>query len=143
MDMSSHAGQDAGDSVLVVEGVSKSYGATKALDEVSLRVGKGEFVALLGPNGAGKTTLFQLLSGLFVADGGEIMLQNLDIRRHAVAVLADVGVVFQQPTLDLDLTVGANLFFHARLHGMSKRHTGARVREELERLGLQLSLIHI
>lgn len=124
-------------SVLVVERVSKFYGATKALDGVSLSVSRGEFVALLGPNGAGKTTLFQLLSGLFVADAGSIRVQDLDIRHHAVSVLADVGVVFQQPTLDLDLTVGANLYFHARLHGMGRRRIARRVREELERLGLQ------
>lgn len=123
--------------VLVVDRVTKSYGATQALDEVSLSVSRGEFVALLGPNGAGKTTLFQLLSGLFVADAGTIRVRDLDIRHHAVSVLAGVGVVFQQPTLDLDLTVGANLFFHARLHGMGRRSIAGRVREELERVGLQ------
>ena len=125
------------DTVLAVEGVSKSYGATKALDEVSLEVRCGEFTALLGPNGAGKTTLFQLLSGLFVCDGGRILVKNLDIGRHAVPVLADVGVVFQQPTLDMDLTVRANLRFHAHLHGMDRRRTAMRIDQELERLGLQ------
>jgi ABC-2 type transport system ATP-binding protein len=126
--------------VLVVDRVSKSYGATKALDEVSLAVERGEFVALLGPNGAGKSTLFQLLSGLFVADAGSILVQDLDIRHHAVSVLADVGVVFQQSTLDLDLTVSANLYFHARLHGMGRKRIALRVSEELERLGLQDSI---
>src|SRR5262249_61148079 len=58
--------------LLQVDGASKSYGSRKALDGVSLAVDAGEFVALLGPNGAGKTTLFQLLTGLFVAEGGRI-----------------------------------------------------------------------
>ena len=126
--------------LLKVERVSKFYGSNKALDNLTLGVRSGEFVALLGPNGAGKTTLFQLLSGLFVSDGGRILVKDLDIRRHAVSVLADIGVVFQQATLDLDLTVRANLKFHARLHGMKGSRTTRRIDEELERLKLQDSV---
>jgi ABC-2 type transport system ATP-binding protein len=120
---------------LAVEEVSKSYGAVKALDRVSLHVARGEFVALLGPNGAGKSTLFQLLTGLFVPDAGRIEVAGFDMRYQARKALARLGVVFQQPTLDLDLSVVANLRFHARLHGMGR---GARVRidAELERIGL-------
>jgi ABC-2 type transport system ATP-binding protein len=122
--------------LLQVEGASKSYGSRKALDGVSLVVEGGEFVALLGPNGAGKTTLFQLLTGLFVPDGGQIAVAGHDIRRSAVAVLARLGVVFQQPTLDLDLTVRGNLRFHARLHGLGGPRATARIRDELARLDL-------
>jgi ABC-2 type transport system ATP-binding protein len=122
--------------LLEVEGVSKAYGSVKALSDVTLDLGPGEFVALLGPNGAGKTTLFQLLTGLFVADRGRIAIDGLDIRRHLVTALARLGVVFQQPTLDLDLSVEANLRFHARLHGLSRRTATARMTEELGRLGL-------
>jgi ABC-2 type transport system ATP-binding protein len=122
--------------LLHVDAVSKSYGARLALDAVSLEVATGEFVALLGPNGAGKTTLFQLLTGLFVPAGGRMLVEGLDIRRHLVAVLARLGVVFQQPTLDLDLTVRANLRFHAGLHGLGGRRARARIDEELERLGI-------
>lgn len=122
--------------VLEASGVAKSYGRIKALDAVDLRVDAGEFVALLGPNGAGKTTLFQLLSGLFVADSGTIVVQGTDIRRRPTAALASLGIVFQQPTLDLDLSVQANLQFHARLQGMNRRRARQRIAEELERLGL-------
>ena len=94
---------------------------------MTLAVGPGEFVALLGPNGAGKTTLFQILTGLFVADRGRIVIDGLDIRRHLVTALARLGVVFQQPTLDLDLTVEANLRFHARLHGLPRGRAAARM----------------
>jgi ABC-2 type transport system ATP-binding protein len=121
---------------LGVDGVAKSYGPRRALDGVSLSVDGGEFVALLGPNGAGKTTLFQLLTGLFVPDGGRIVVEGRDLRRDPVAVLARLGVVFQQPTLDLDLTVGGNLRFHARLHGLGGRRAAERIRDELGRLGL-------
>jgi ABC-2 type transport system ATP-binding protein len=122
--------------LLRVDGVSKSYGAVRALDDVTLAVLPGEFVALLGPNGAGKTTLFQLLTGLFVPDRGRITIDGLDIRRRLTTALARIGVVFQQPTLDLDLTVDANLRFHARLHGLGRRRAAARIREELSRVGL-------
>jgi ABC-2 type transport system ATP-binding protein len=120
---------------LVVEAASKSYGSVKALDGVSLAVEHGEFVALLGPNGAGKSTLFQLLTGLFVPDAGHIEVAGYDMRRHTRAALARLGVVFQQATLDLDLSVSANLRFHARLHGMG-RAAKPRINEELARIGL-------
>ena len=93
-------------------------------------------MALLGPNGAGKSTLFQILSGLFVPDGGAVRIDGRDIRRDAVPALARLGIVFQQPTLDLDLTVRGNLRFHARLHGLSRRTTAERMTTELDRLDL-------
>jgi ABC-2 type transport system ATP-binding protein len=121
---------------LAVRSVSKSYGARKALDAVSLEVGAGEFVALLGPNGAGKSTLFQLLSGLFVADSGSIEICGNAIRRQPVSALARLGIVFQQPTLDLDLSVERNLRFHASLHGLGGRLAEQRVTAELTAQGL-------
>lgn len=127
--------QDA-EALLDVAAVSKSYGARKALDQVSLRVAPGEFVALLGPNGAGKSTLFQLLSGLFNADEGKVRVCGHDMRRTPVRALGRIGVVFQQMTLDLDLSVHANLLFHARLHGLGGREAQARIADVLERLGL-------
>ena len=99
---------------LEVQGLSKSYGPLKALDEVSLIVAGGEFVGLLGPNGAGKTTLFQILSGLFVADAGSVDVLGHDIRHSATAALAGIGVVFQQSTLDLDLRRCAPIWASAR-----------------------------
>lgn len=127
--------QDGGPAALAVENVGKSYDSVEALKSLTLHVNAGEFVALLGPNGAGKTTLFQLLSGLFVADRGFIRIEELDIRDQGVAALARLGIVFQQPTLDLDLSVRANLKFHALLHGMGKA-ADRRIGEELGRQNL-------
>jgi len=121
---------------LLLDDVVKTYGAVRALGGVSLRARAGEFLALLGPNGAGKTTLFQLLSGLFVADSGRIAVMGHDMRRDPVPALAQLGIVFQQPTLDLELTVMGNLLFHAGLHGIPRGVARARIEKELARLGL-------
>lgn len=121
--------------MLKVQNVSKSYGAHRALDSISFRLESG-FYALLGPNGAGKSTLFQLLTGLFTPDQGEITVLDIDIKQHLPQVLAQIGVVFQQMALDLDLTVQANLQFYGLLHGLSKAEIKQRSHEELERLGL-------
>ena len=114
----------------------KTYGPIRAVDGVSLAAHPGEFIALLGPNGAGKSTLFQLLSGLFTADSGRIEVMGHDMSRDPVPALARLGIVFQQPTLDLELSVTANLLFHAGLHGMPRAIAQARIEEELARLGL-------
>ncbi|WP_423748810.1 ABC transporter ATP-binding protein [Cupriavidus necator] len=121
---------------LCCDAVRKAFGGRLALDGVSLHVRRGEFVALLGPNGAGKTTLFQILSGLFVADAGQVMVMGSDMRRDPVRALAHLGIVFQQPAIDLDLPVQANLRFHADLHGLPRRVATQRIARLLDDFGL-------
>ncbi|WML89195.1 ATP-binding cassette domain-containing protein [Thiothrix lacustris] len=120
--------------ILSVTAISKHYGKLCAVNQVSFQLGSG-FHALLGPNGAGKSTLFQLLTGLFAPDQGDIHLNSISIRQHLPQALAQMGVVFQQPALDLDLSVQTNLDFYGRLHGMSKadiRTRSAHVLTQLE-----------
>ena len=121
---------------LVCRDVSKSFGATAALAGVSLQVAAGELVALLGPNGAGKSTLFQILTGLFVADAGQVEVLGFDMQRTPAKALACLGVVFQQAALDLNLSVVANLRFHADLHGMPRRESRARISTLLKHFSL-------
>ncbi len=122
--------------VLLLENVEKKYGSIKALNGVSFVGRPGEFIALLGPNGAGKSTLFQLLSGLFTPDAGRIEVMGHDMLRNPVPALASLGIVFQQPTLDPELSVTANLLFHTGLHGMPRAVAKERIAKELSRLGL-------
>ena len=126
----------ADEAILRVEGVDKSYGSTKALSNVDLVIRPGEFVVLLGPNGAGKTTLLQLLTGLFTADRGRIAILGSDMRTNPTLALAQLGVIFQQPTLDLELTVRANLLYHTDLHGMPRSVARERIAAELARVDL-------
>jgi ABC-2 type transport system ATP-binding protein len=127
------AGQAA---ALAVASVSHSYGERRALDDVSLAVPRGGFAALLGLNGAGKTTLFSLITRLFDTRHGRISVQGFDVSRQPSAALAELGVVFQARTLDLDITVRDNLLYHAALHGIGRRRARARAAAVLADVGL-------
>lgn len=134
----SEASHTAGAEALALDIIELSFTYTgrPALDDVSLAIKAGEFVVLLGPNGAGKTTLFSLITRLHDRRRGEIRIGGFDVRRQAVQAHARIGAVFQQPTLDLDLSVMQNLAYHGALHGMSPRESKARALAQLERVGL-------
>lgn len=121
---------------LKVEDVSHSFGKLKALDHVSLSVDAGQFTALLGINGAGKTTLFSLITRLYDNITGTVSVAGYDVRRQPGPALARLGIVFQTRSLDRDLTVRQNLFYHAALHGMSRSKTRIRTEEMIDRVGL-------
>lgn len=117
------------DDLLIIEGVTKSYGPYEALRGVDLRIGPGELVGLLGPNGAGKSTLFQICSGLFAADGGKVELFGKTYREDPGSILSQLAVVFQSRSLDLDVSVKANLKFHGGMFGFFGRSLKQRVEE--------------
>jgi len=121
---------------LTVRDLRFSYGAKEALKGVSFALPMGRFCALLGPNGAGKSTLVALLTRLLVAPESQITIAGHDLRHAPGKALGALGVVFQQPTLDLDLTVRQNLAYFAALHGVPRREVPARVARVLERLGM-------
>ncbi len=123
-------------SALSIAGVSHSYGARKALDDVSFDVQPASFTALLGLNGAGKSTLFSLITRLFGVQSGQIGIFGHDIGKAPSEALRLLGVVFQPRTLDLDLSLMQNLLYHAALHGISRREARARADELLTRIGL-------
>jgi ABC-2 type transport system ATP-binding protein len=126
----------ADQAALEVAGLSHAFGRTKVLDNVSFAVRPGDFTVLLGLNGAGKTTLFALATRLYHSGTGTIAVFGSDVRHRAASALGRMGVVFQQPTLDLDLTIEQNLFYHAALHGLARDEAAPRITAELDRVGL-------
>jgi ABC-2 type transport system ATP-binding protein len=121
---------------LEVQGLTHRFGSRVVLDDVGFSLAPGDFTVLLGQNGAGKTTLFALITRLYHAHQGRIAVFGKLFASDASAALARMGVVFQQPTLDLDLTVRQNLAYHAALHGLPGSVVAPRIRDELSRVGL-------
>jgi iron(III) transport system ATP-binding protein len=113
-----------------VERVSKRFGATIVLRDLSLEVVEGEVLALLGPSGSGKTTLLRLLAGFEEADSGRIQIAGGDVTRTPPA-RRGVGMVFQHYALFPHLDVGANVAFGLHGRGLSREETAARVGEVL------------
>lgn len=121
---------------LRVEGLVHEFGPKRALDGVAFTILPGDFTVLLGLNGAGKTTLYSLITRLYNNRSGSIRIFGYDVRKQPSKALARIGVVFQQPTLDLDLTVEQNLHYHAALHGISRTEARGRIDVELKRADL-------
>jgi ABC-2 type transport system ATP-binding protein len=126
--------------VAEVRNLSKRYGAKPALDGLSFILQPGAWVALLGPNGAGKSTLFQILTGLFSPDTGQVQVTGIDLRAQPAAALRHIGVVFQQSSLDLDLSVARNWRWHADLHGLTTAAAKQRIQQAAQVFGLQADL---
>lgn len=124
------------DSALDVSNVEFSYAKRVALAGVTLELLPSKVTMLLGPNGAGKSTLFGLLTGLLDLEVGEIRFDGRSLKQSRASLLSQLGVVFQQSTLDLDLTVEQNLRYHSALRGMSASSATERIREELDRFSL-------
>ncbi|MGF6149449.1 ABC-2 type transport system ATP-binding protein [Pseudomonas fluorescens] len=116
--------------------VSFAYGPREALKQLSFSLAPGRFAALLGPNGAGKSTLIALLTRLYDLQRGDIRVGGCSLRNAARPALRQLGVVFQQSTLDLDLSIEQNLRYHAALQGLSRCQSQRRVDAELARQSL-------
>lgn len=130
-------GPDAtGGVALELDGVGFDYPGRRVLDAVSFEVPAGAFCVLLGVNGAGKTTLFSLITRLFLCRSGQIRIFGRDVRSEGRRALAHLGVVFQQPTLDLDLTVRQNLRYYCALQGLDYADLRGRIDQALGQLGL-------
>jgi ABC-2 type transport system ATP-binding protein len=121
---------------LSVSHLTHRYGARVALDDVSLDVAPGTFVALLGPNGGGKSTLFRICATLQRATAGTVQVFGADVQREPHVVRRRIGVVFQAPALDQRLTVRENLLHHGRLYRLRGAALRAGIDEALARVGL-------
>jgi ABC-2 type transport system ATP-binding protein len=116
--------------------LGRNFGPRAALSGVTLSIRAGEMFALLGPNGSGKTTLFRILSTLLAPSAGTARVGGCDVVGEAMAVRHQIGVVFQSPALDPQLTVEENLRCAGSLYGLRGADLVARLRSAAEALGL-------
>src|SRR5690554_130955 len=116
---------------ILVEKVSKRFGRVLALDEVSLSVRQGEMFALLGPNGAGKSTLIDVVCTIAKPDSGRAEIHGIDVVKHPLRARRQLGVVFQEATLDTRLSVQENLDFHGMVYQMGRSERRRRIEEML------------
>jgi ABC-2 type transport system ATP-binding protein len=122
--------------MIEVNDLRHAYGDRVALDGVSLSVGAGEIFALLGPNGSGKTTLFRILSTLIPAAPGRVRIAGHDPAVERDAVRRNIGVVFQSPSLDNQLTAAENLTHQGHLYGLRGDDLRRRAAEALAAVGM-------
>jgi ABC-2 type transport system ATP-binding protein len=106
--------------VIEVKNLCKTYSGTRksAVDDVSFSVGEGEFFAFLGPNGAGKTTTISILTTTLAKTSGEVSIAGFDLDKDTRRIREKVGIIFQKPSLDQNLSAEENIRFHACLYGM-------------------------
>lgn len=105
---------------IAIDGLTKEFGTVTAVDNLSFSVEQGELFGLLGPNGAGKSTLINMLVTLLQPSEGTARINGHDITEEQGKVRDSLGIVFQEPAVDEELTGAENLAFHARLYGKRK-----------------------
>ena len=122
--------------IIEFKNVNFSYDKKEVLKNVSFSIKEGSFFVLLGLNGAGKSTIFSLATRLLKLQKGEIFVNNYSIKDYSNA-LKDIGIVFQEPTLDLDLTVRQNLYYYGSLKGIDFNETIKSIEDEIKKLELE------
>jgi ABC-2 type transport system ATP-binding protein len=123
--------------IISTQGLTKRFGDLLALDDLNLEIATGELFGLLGPNGAGKTTLISILATILPATSGTAAVCGCDAWHEQDAVRRSIGIVFQDPSLDDELTGAENLDFHGRLYGLDSQTRKIRMDEVLNLVDLQ------
>ncbi len=133
--------------IILVEHLVKRYKREEvnAVDDISFTVDPGALFALLGPNGAGKTTTISILTTTLIPTSGSVLIAGYDVSKQARAVRDMIGIIFQKPSLDLNLTAEENIRFHATLYGLypfrpSYRTMPRAYREQIETLSTILGI---
>ncbi len=118
--------------IIQTKNLTKKFGSFTAVDGVSLTVAEGEIFAFLGPNGAGKSTSIKMLTTLLTPTSGEVFLNGHNVTEDPHATRKSFGIVFQDPSLDNELTAYENMQFHAILYGLSKSVYAQRIEDLLK-----------
>jgi ABC-2 type transport system ATP-binding protein len=122
--------------ILNLEGLTKKFDSVAVIDNITLNVREGEIFGLLGPNGAGKSTTINIICGLLRADRGQVELFGKDIRRNALYIKSNIGIVPQDIAIYESLTAYENVAFFASLYGLRGKDLETRALEALEFTGL-------
>jgi ABC-2 type transport system ATP-binding protein len=125
------------ENIIEVNNLEYSYGNFKAVDDVSFFVREGEIFSFLGPNGAGKSTVINILTTLLPVQKGRITIAGYDRAREPEQVRRAIGIVFQEETLDRDLTVWETLELHGRIYSMGKEERRQRIEEIIKLVELE------
>ena len=135
----SPAETSAGSAIIRTVGLTKVYAGSdlRAVDDLNLDVGEGEIFGLLGPNGAGKTTTAGMLTTRVIPTSGQALVGGIDVVAHPALAKQILGIVSQQNTLDRQLNVWENLYFHGRLFGISARESKRTATALLEQFQLE------
>jgi ABC-2 type transport system ATP-binding protein len=121
---------------IVVERLTKKFGDFVADDELTFTVARGEIFGILGPNGAGKSTLIRMLNTLIVPTSGKALVMGKDVRRQAVQVRCEIGVIPQANTVDGDLTAWESLNIYGKFYGIGRKERHERALELLQAVDL-------
>ncbi len=130
------ANGEAADVVIAVDGLVKRYGTVNAVRGIDLAVRRGEIFGFLGPNGAGKSTTISVLCTLITPTSGAASVAGIDVTRDPDAVRSRIGLVFQDPSLDIQLTARENLLFHAMVYGVARNQRKDRITAALATVDL-------
>jgi ABC-2 type transport system ATP-binding protein len=130
-------GRDPGTSLILAQGLQKSFGETCAVNGLDLEISAGEIYALMGPDGAGKTTSMRLLGGILRPDAGEVALAGISLSNHPEAARAKIGYLPQSFSLYEDLSVLENIRFFAEVRGIAGAEWRQRASEVLEFVEMQ------
>ena len=122
--------------IIEVENLTKKFKDFKAVNDISFNIEKGEVFAFLGPNGAGKSTSIKIMTTISRATEGVVKINGFDVEKEQKQVRKSFGIIFQDSTLDEDLTAYENLYYHAVLYKIPKNQRQKRIEEMLEYVGL-------
>lgn len=123
--------------IIKTKNLTKKFSDLTAVDNVTFSVYKGEIFGFLGPNGAGKTTTIKMLTTLLNPTAGSARISEFDIIKQRDKVRQNIGIVFQEPALDTELTGEENLEYHARMYGLNRSKRKDRIEEVLKLVDLE------